>query len=111
MKKIAKSRIATFKKHTLRVVIGGRGGGIEINLTPYGYRFGKMSAYQNYLGGGILGSIQSDCNIKDWETNEKLVKISEDLKQYFAMLQCEYNDCEFTMDDYNKLQTRSASAY
>lgn len=44
----------------LRVKVTERGGGIEIDLGPEGYDNHRMTAYQNYLGGGILGSIQEE---------------------------------------------------
>ena len=43
-----------FEKITLRSKISSRGGGIEISLNSLGFRDMKMSAYQNYLGGGLL---------------------------------------------------------
>jgi len=44
----------TFEEITLRLEISSRGGGIEIDLTRKGFPNQKMSAYQNYLGGGIV---------------------------------------------------------
>ena len=41
----------------LRQEISSRGGGVEIDLTRFGFSGQKMSAYQNYLGGGMLGRI------------------------------------------------------
>ena len=38
----------------LREAISSRGGGVEIDLTRFGFKGQKMSAYQNYLGGGML---------------------------------------------------------
>lgn len=32
-----------------------RGGGVELDLTAFGYEDEFLSAYQNYLGGGMLG--------------------------------------------------------
>jgi hypothetical protein len=31
-----------------------RGGGVELDLTAFGYEDEFLSAYQNYLGGGML---------------------------------------------------------
>lgn len=33
------------------------GGGVELDLTAFGYEGEFLSAYQNYLGGGMLGSV------------------------------------------------------
>jgi len=76
MKKIEKS--VTRKRMTTR------GGGVEISLANYGYYGEFMSAYQNYLGGGMLGSIQNDCTIKDWEDNRKLTRLAEVLRKMYA---------------------------
>lgn len=61
-----------------------RGGGIEIALDDYGYIGEKMSAYQNYLGGGMLGSVQNDCTIKDWMGNPELIDKAMELKILFC---------------------------
>ena len=42
-----------------------------------------MTAYQNYLGGGMLGRVASDCNIENWKENDELVEIAYELRQYF----------------------------
>lgn len=80
-----------FEKHTLRKDITRRGGGIEIDLTPFGFEGYKMSAYQNYLGGGMLGRICTDNTfIKGSIIKEKNAKeienISLELKKYFHSL-------------------------
>ena len=38
-----------FEEVTLRLQVSSRGGGIEIDLTRFGFKNEKMSAYQNYL--------------------------------------------------------------
>ena len=70
----------------LRERISSRGGGIEISLTPFGYDDQKMTTYCNYLGGGMLGSIQNDCTIHNWQGNPELTKIAVELSQMFAEL-------------------------
>jgi len=60
-----------------------RGGGIEIDLSTFGYE-GKMSAYQNYLGGGMLGSVANDCTIEGWESDMTLVDKAFELKILFC---------------------------
>jgi hypothetical protein len=52
-----------FESITIRSRISTRGGGIEIDLTTLGYPGERMTAYQNYLGGGMLGRVCSDCTI------------------------------------------------
>jgi hypothetical protein len=100
-----------FKANTLRAEYGGRGGGIEISLGFVGKKYAghKMSAYQNYLGGGILGRINSDCTFKDWYGDDKLNEVSEELKKYFHSL----TNPEGTWEEmsYEKNQMLSTSAY
>lgn len=105
MKKFRKIQDRTFAKNTVRKVLGERGGGIEIKLDTFGYKGQKMTAYQNYLGGGMLGSIANDCTVCDWEEDNYLVHISEGLSQYFGALQ------GFTKEQFNYNQTLPVSAY
>jgi hypothetical protein len=74
-----------FEEITIRQEISRRGGGIEISLDFLGneYEGKKMTAYQNYLGGGLLGRVESDCNAADWRNDAKLMEVSEELKEYF----------------------------
>lgn len=74
------------KEITTRKVVSPRGGGIEISLDRFGYKNEKMSAYQNYLGGGMLGKVASDCTVKDWKSDSELKNIAEELKQYYFNL-------------------------
>ena len=93
----------------LRQEVSYRGGGIEIDLTPFGYDEEKMTAYQNYLGGGMLGAIGNDCTITDWNTDDKLVDIANHLSMYFHSLtnpDDEYEDMSF-----EKRQSLPMSAY
>lgn len=73
-----------------------RGGGCELDLTEFGYEDELLSAYQNYLGGGMLGSIANSCTVEDWRKDEKLVKLAARLRKYYTdrMYECidEYNE-------------------
>lgn len=71
----------TFK--ILREQITSRGGGVEIDLSQHGYPGQKMTAYQNYLGGGLLGRVDNDCTIEDWTQDPKLCDIADKLRRYF----------------------------
>jgi hypothetical protein len=99
----------------LREKFSSRGGGVEIDLTPLGFKGHKMSAYQNYLGGGMLGSIQSNDTIRSQVSNirlqlefsnrfEELNTIAEKLKKYYH--QESGQDGEF-----EETQKRYVSAY
>lgn len=102
--------------NTLRCEASGRGGGIEISLEDYiGMPGAGMTAYQNYLGGGMLGSI---CNSYNFDTNtlsklkaKKLAVMSDALNRYFHNLTNHEGD-EWESASYENLQvSRAVSAY
>ena len=88
----------------IREKLSSRGGGIEIDLTPFGKKWKgeKMTAYQNYLGGGMSGSIANDCTFDNWRSDKVLEKIATNLRKYFA---------ELMEIDYDTHQSRPYSAY
>lgn len=104
-----------FKKITLRKEISTRGGGIEIDLTTLGFKGEKMTAYQNYLGGGLLGRVCSSNTINAFDKSvtekqqERLNKIAEGLKEYFFHIT--NPDTEWEKRTYDQNQKMPASAY
>jgi len=74
------ARQIDFKKVIIRKKLSTRGGGIEIDLTSFGYEGEKMAAYQNYLGGGMLGKVAVNDTI---QSKEKFILLSvvDDLKE------------------------------
>ena len=98
----------------IRIDASRRGGGIEIDVSELFGEGCKMSAYQNYLGGGLLGAIQSDINfVPSEEQKENVLKLSEKLKRYFhditneeASEYDEWNDMS-----YEKNQSMPSSGY
>jgi len=98
----------------IRLDASRRGGGIEIDASELFGEGCKMSAYQNYLGGGLLGAIQSDVNfMPSEEQKENVLKLSEELKRYFhditneeALEYDEWNDMS-----YEKNQSMPSSGY
>jgi hypothetical protein len=99
-----------FKSVTLRLDASGRGGGIEIDLTDFGYDHHKMTAYQNYLGGGMLGSIGNDCTYPNWREMADLVELAEELAKYFHSL-TNHEDDEWESATFEDNQNRPNSAY
>ena len=104
-----------FSEVTLRQEISSRGGGIEIDLTRFGFSGQKMSAYQNYLGGGMLGKVCANDTIRAFQRpctdkqHAKLDKIAERLKKYFHSLT--NPDTEWEGQSYEQNQKMSVSAY
>jgi hypothetical protein len=104
--------------NTLRLDYSRRGGGIEINcqsLFPY-LEDARMTAYQNYLGGGMLGAVCSDNNFFNELRPKDLKKfypLELALKQYFHFLTNEEaNDWdEWSSTDYEDNQKKPVSAY
>lgn len=105
------------EENTLRLETSRRGGGIEIDCSELLNLEGAlMSAYQNYLGGGVLGSVQSSLNFESMITNEnrELVEsFQEVLKRYFHdITNADVDDYdEWASADFDSVQNRSASAY
>lgn len=108
------------ENNTLRLEASHRGGGIEIDATEYlGDRYPlKMTAYQNYLGGGMTGSVQGaiEGHLRDYPKTiqAKALKLNEALKQYFYNIT---NDIVQDWDEwaasesYAAQQSRPGSAY
>lgn len=82
-----------FEPITLRLKVSSRGGGIEIDLSSLGFKGERMAAYQNYLGGGLLGAVCVNDTVrqkgKPFITEQqtvKLMQIGEQLKKYYHSL-------------------------
>lgn len=105
-----------FSEVTLRLEVSYRGGGIEIDLTRFGFRGEKMSAYQNYLGGGMLGRICANDTIRAYDKPhtqkqaDKLDRIAERLKMYFHTLSNHVDD-EWENQSYIQNQNMPVSGY
>jgi len=100
----------------IRQELTHRGGGIEIDLGVFtsSWEGEKLSAYQNYLGGGMLGAIQNDCTIEGWQFTRligvSLMDIAEELKMYMHE-KTNHSDDEWECQSYEENQRMSASAY
>ena len=97
----------------LRQEISSRGGGIEISLNSFGFPGERMTAYQNYLGGGLLGRVCSDCtllhkNVVVFEA-DKLERVTDALKEYFHFLT--NPDSEWESQSYEQNQRMPESAF
>jgi hypothetical protein len=94
--------------------LSSRGGGIEIDLSRFGFKGEKMAAYQNHLGGGMLSRICSNDTIRIHtfyeltdKQEKKLDKIAERLKKYFFSIQYgEYDESHF-----ESIQKRAVRGY
>lgn len=104
-----------FSSCIIRKKVSSRGGGVEIDLTPFGFKGEKMAAYQNYLGGGLLGAICVNDTIRAYNpfvelsVAEELDKIGEELKRYYHALT--NPDDEWESTTYEQNQKLPASAY
>ena len=90
-----------------REEISYRGGGVELDLTAFGYEDEFLSAYQNYLGGGMLGGVANSCTVDNWEMDDKLVRLAERLRDYYqeCMDELEY------LDEYNEITEGRPMSY
>jgi hypothetical protein len=104
-----------FENIVLRQEISSRGGGVEIDLTSLGFEGEKMSAYQNYLGGGMLGcvrvndTVRANNSIVEENDTKKLDQIGEELKRYFFNLT--NPDSEWESQSYEQNQKMPVSGY
>lgn len=104
-----------FEPVTLREEVSPRGGGVEIDLTDFGFPNERMSAYQNYLGGGMLGRVCSNNTINAYDKKisvakqKKLDRIETELKMYFFELT--NPDTEWEHQTFDKNQFMPVSAY
>jgi hypothetical protein len=100
--------------NTLRLETSSRGGGIEIDASEYLSLPGaKLTAYQNYLGGGMLGAICSDRNfsITSSKVREDKAKILQnELCKYFHEL-TNHSDDIWESASFEENQSRPVSAY
>lgn len=109
-----------FEAHTIRLELSHRGGGIEIDAGDYlgdDYPL-NMTAYQNYLGGGMTGSVQGciEGHLRDYPKSiqTKALELNEKLKHYFYCLSNDEvaNWDEWAASDsYEAQQARPGSAY
>lgn len=105
-----------FEEITTRQEITSRGGGIEIDLTTLGHEGERMSAYQNYLGGGMLGKVCSNDTIRanqsfvEENLCRELDEIAEQLKKYFFELTNPDDDTWESLS-YEQNQRMPVSAY
>jgi hypothetical protein len=111
-----KPTFENFKNNTLRSDYSNRGGGIEIDLTPFGIEGEKMSAYQNYLGGGMLGKVNSSNTINakhkfvELSLQQQIDEIALELKKYFHSL-TNPSDDEYESQSFEDNQNMMSSAY
>lgn len=101
------------ENNTIRCEASQRGGGIEIDCSSIFGGDAKMTAYQNYLGGGMLGSVQSDNNFFNEMKPKDIPKfypLETELKKYFWSLTNHVDD-EWEETSFKTSQTRPASAY
>jgi hypothetical protein len=101
---------------TLRCQVSTRGGGIEIDLTRFGFKGEKMSAYQNYLGGGMLGKVSVNNTIQAYNKPctekqvAKLERIGERLKKHYHSL-TNPEDSEWESQSYLQNQNMPVSGF
>lgn len=105
------------QSHTLSCDANYRGGTIKIDVSdlfPDLNEDATCGCYQNYLGGGLLGSIQCGYMFDPKQLNQrnqtKLAKLMDTLKRYFHSL-TNHADDEWESATYEQNQKRPVSAY
>jgi len=108
--------------NTIRCEVSHRGGGIEIDATDYldadgGFPL-QMTAYQNYLGGGMTGAVAGGIQgrLRDYPKHIQTIalELNEALKEYFYNLSnsevADYDEWAVS-SDFDSQQSRPESAY
>ena len=97
----------SIQENITREEISHRGGGVELDLTASGYEDEFLSAYQNYLGGGMRGAVANSCTVEEWEMDEKLVRLASELREYYDGRLYELE----LVDEYNEETTGRLVSY
>ncbi len=97
----------SIQENITREEISHRGGGVELDLSGFGYEDEYLSAYQNYLGGGMRGAVANSCTIEDWEMDERLVRLASELCEYYDERLYELE----LVDEYNEETTGRLVSY
>ncbi len=102
--------------HTIDVDASGRGGGIKVDVSelfPY-IENAVVGAWQNYLGGGLLGAVVGGAQFKPEDLHKRDLKkfytLKEEIKKYFHGLTNHEGD-EWEETTYIEDQRRPVSAY
>jgi hypothetical protein len=104
------------EENTIRCEASYRGGGIEISLSEIlgSEENFRMTAYQNYLGGGMLGAIAHSYNFNTTKLSKAdqaiIEKVTQELKKYFHNL-TNHEDNEWESASFEENQARPVSAY
>ena len=106
-------------KHTLDCDFSRRGGTLKIDVSELfpNVEDAVMGAYQNYLGGGMLGAVvgaaQFDPNELSKKDQKVFIELKEAIKQYFFHVTneeaTEYD--EWIGQSYEQNKNMPASAY
>lgn len=107
----------------IRRKVTTRGGGIEIDLTGLGFHGQRMAAYQNYLGGGMLGAVQVNDTIRSGSSEQAvrvqlqyssefhiLDEVGDMLKRYYHSL-TDPGEGTWEGSSYEENQARPSSGY
>ena len=97
----------SIQENITREEISHRGGGVELGLSDFGYKDEYLSAYQNYLGGGMRGAVANSCTVEDWEMDERLVRLASELCEYYDERLYELE----LVDEYNEETTGRLVSY
>jgi hypothetical protein len=96
----------------LRSQISHRGGGFEVDLMLAGWPQVRMTAYQNYLGGGLIGRIQNSCTISDWNADADLANIARQLRAVMhSLTNPDPDEQPWESQTFEQVQRMPVSAY
>lgn len=100
------NHVQHLEDHITKATIHYRGGGVELDLSDFGYEDEYLSAYQNYLGGGLLGAVAHSSTMTHWQQHPDLVRLAAELRDYYLNLR---DDFDYGDDYDDLLQNRPVS--
>lgn len=104
------------ENHTISCDASGRGGTLKVDVSELfpDIEDAVMGAYQNYLGGGMLGAIVGASMFTPDQLNKKdqgvFFELKEEIKKYFHFITNHTGD-EWEDFTYEQNQSRPVSAY
>ena len=100
----------------VRIDASRRGGGVEVDVSELfpGHENPRVTAYQNYLGGGMLGRIMNSANFEPTENERELFDaVLDATARYFhEVTNAEVEDYdEWAAGSFERVQRRPVSGF
>lgn len=107
---------SAIEPNIIRIDASRRGGGVEVDVSALfpEHENPRVTAYQNYLGGGMLGRIMNDANFEPTENERELFDaVLDATARYFhEVTNAEAEDYdEWAAGTFDEVQSRPTSGF